>query len=115
MEGAVGPLLARLAQAELDDTPIIDAGCYVLLGNDDYLLRQIAAGETARARDYAAWLLGATRSYAIKIVNPGGVARWKAGGPGRAVPGLAHAVGSTPVHPPPTPPPLATPPPPPPP
>src|SRR5260370_33250339 len=95
MEGAVGPLLARLAQAELDDTPIIDAGCYVLLGNDDYLLRQIAAGETARARDYAAWLLGATRSYAIKVVNPGGVARWKAGVRERDVTGLDEVVGSS--------------------
>src|SRR5260370_24414626 len=110
MEGAVGPLLARLAQAELDDTPIIDAGCYVLLGNDDYLLRQIAAGETARARDYAAWLLGATRSYAIKIVNPGGVARWKAGGRERDVTGFHGAVGPTAVTPPPILPPLPGPP-----
>jgi len=73
----------------------------VLLGNDDYLLRQIAAGETARARDYAAWLLGATRGYAIKIVNPGGIARWKsgAGGPERNVAGLDDPVGSSAVTP----------------
>src|SRR5207245_973132 len=64
MEAAMAPLAARHAHAELDDTPIIDAGCFVLLGNDDYLLRQIAAGETTRARDYAAWLLGVTRGYA---------------------------------------------------
>ena len=67
MEAAVAPLAARHAHAELDDTPIIDSGFYVLLGNDDYLLRQIAAGETARAREYAGWLLGVTRAYAIKI------------------------------------------------
>src|SRR5207302_1553313 len=77
MEAAVAPLAARHAHAELDDTPIIDSGFYVLLGNDDYLLRQIAAGETARARDYAGWLLGVTRAYAIKIVNPGGGTVWK--------------------------------------
>src|SRR5260370_35483045 len=94
MAAAVAPPAARLAHAELDDTPIIDAGCYVLLGNDDYLLRQIAASEAARARDYAAWLLGATRGYAIKIVNPGGVARWKAGGRERNVTGLDNALGS---------------------
>ncbi len=99
MEAAVAPLAARLAHAELDDTPIIDAGCYVLLGNDDYLLRQIARGEAARARDYAAWLLGATRGYAIKIVNPGGVARWKGGGRARNVTGLDDALGSTAVTP----------------
>src|SRR5260370_5673397 len=99
MAAAVAPPAARLAHAELDDTPIIDAGCYVLLGNDDYLLRQIAASEAARARDYAAWLLGATRGYAIKIVNPGGVARWKAGGRERNVTGLDDAIGSSAVTP----------------
>ncbi|HYK82058.1 MAG TPA: formylmethanofuran dehydrogenase subunit A [Gemmatimonadales bacterium] len=99
MEAAVAPLAARQAHAELDDTPIIDAGCFVLLGNDDYLLRQIAAGEATRARDYAAWLISVTRAYAIKIVNPGGVARWKGGGTERNVTGLDDAVGSTAVTP----------------
>jgi len=103
MEAAVAPLAARHAHAELDDTPIIDAGFFVLLGNDDYLLRQIAAGETVRARDYAAWLLGVTRAYAIKVVNPGGVAVWKGGGGGadggRNVRGLDDAVGSSAVTP----------------
>ncbi len=99
MEAAVAPLAARQAHAELDDTPLIDAGFFVLLGNDDYLLRQIAAGETARARDYAAWLLGVTRAYAIKIVNPGGVALWKGGGGTRNVSGLDDMVGSSAVTP----------------
>jgi len=101
MEAAVAPLAARHAHAELDDTPLIDAGFFMLLGNDDYLLRQLAAGEAARARDYAAWLLGTTRAYAIKIVNPGGVAVWKGGGGGdrRNVTGLDDAVGSSTVTP----------------
>ena len=97
MEAAVAPLAARQAHAELDDTPLIDSGFYALLGNDDYLLRQIAAGEMARARDYAGWLLGVTRAYAIKVVNPGGVAVWKNGG--RNVSGLDEAVGSSAVTP----------------
>ncbi len=105
MEAAVAPLAARHAHAELADTPIIDAGCYVLLGNDDYLFRQIAAGETARARDYAAWIMGAAQAYAMKIVNPGGIARWKGGkggkggGAERNVTGLDDAVGSSAVTP----------------
>lgn len=97
MEAAVAPLAARQAHAELDDTPIIDAGCFVLMGNDEYLFRQIAAGEAERARDYAAWLLGAAGAYAIKVVNPGGVERWKAGG--RNVTGLDDPVGSSAVTP----------------
>ena len=104
MEAAVAPLAARQAHAELDDTPIIDAGCFVLLGNDDYLLRQLAAGDPTRARDYAAWLLGVTRGYAIKIVNPGGIARWKSGGGAggsadRNVSGIDDPVGSSSVTP----------------
>ncbi|HEU4642281.1 MAG TPA: formylmethanofuran dehydrogenase subunit A [Gemmatimonadaceae bacterium] len=76
-DAAVAPVSARDTHAQFDDTPIIDAGCFILMGNDEYLLRQIAAGERERARDYAAWLLGAAGGYAIKIVNPGGVELWK--------------------------------------
>jgi formylmethanofuran dehydrogenase subunit A len=78
-DAAVAPLLARHSHAEMDDTPCVDGGIFVLLGNDEYLLRQVAAGERDRARDYAAWLLGSTGAYAIKIVNPGGVEAWKSG------------------------------------
>jgi len=76
-DAAVAAVAARDTHAQLDDTPIIDAGFFVLMGNDDYLLRQIAAGERERARDYAAWLLRATGGYAIKVVNPAGVELWK--------------------------------------
>ncbi len=76
-DAAVAAVAARDTHAQLDDTPIIDAGFFVLMGNDEYLLRQIAAGERERARDYAAWLLRATGGYAIKVVNPAGVELWK--------------------------------------
>ncbi|HEX9279724.1 MAG TPA: formylmethanofuran dehydrogenase subunit A [Gemmatimonadales bacterium] len=99
MEAAVAPLSARHAHAELDDTPIIDAGLFALLGNDEYLFRQIAAGEQSRARDYAAWVLRAAGAYAIKIVNPGGVELWKRGAPPRNVTGLDDPVGSSAVTP----------------
>ncbi len=78
-DAAVAPLMARHSHAELDDTPCVDGGIFVLLGNDEYLLRQVERGERARARDYAAWLLQSTGGYAIKIVNPGGVEAWKTG------------------------------------
>ncbi|HET9271745.1 MAG TPA: amidohydrolase family protein, partial [Vicinamibacterales bacterium] len=41
-DAAVAPLMARLSHGELDDTPIVDAGFFVLMGNDEYLLRLIA-------------------------------------------------------------------------
>ena len=96
-DAAVAPLAARLSHAEFDDTPIVDGGFFVLMGNDEYLLRQIDAGEKDRAREYAAWLLGAAGGYAIKIVNPGGIERWKAGARDRT--GLDTAIGSTRVTP----------------
>jgi formylmethanofuran dehydrogenase subunit A len=76
-DAAVAPIMARHAHAQLDDTPIVDGGFFALLGNDDYLLRQIDAGERERAREYVAWLLGSVGAYSVKIVNPGGIERWK--------------------------------------
>ena len=78
-DAAVAPLLARHSHAELDDTPCLDGGIFVLMGNDEFLLRQIASGERQRVRDYVAWLLGATGGYSIKVVNPGGIEAWKSG------------------------------------
>jgi len=96
-DAAVAPLMARASHGELDDTPIVDAGFFVLIGNDDYLLRLIAAGERAQAREYAAWLLGAAGGYALKVVNPGGVELWKRGARDRV--GLDTPVGSDRVTP----------------
>jgi formylmethanofuran dehydrogenase subunit A len=92
-DAAVAPITARLAHAELDDTPIVDAGFFVLMGNDDYLVRLLDAGEGARAREYVAWLLGAAGGYAIKIVNAGGIEQWKRGIRDRV--GLDTAIGGT--------------------
>jgi formylmethanofuran dehydrogenase subunit A len=78
-DAAVAPIMARHSHSEMEDTPCVDGGIFVLMGNDEYLIRQVAAGERERARDYAAWLLGATGGYAIKIVNPGGIEAWKSG------------------------------------
>ena len=96
-DAAVAPLMARHSHAELDDTPCVDGGIFVLMGNDEYLLGQIEAGEQARVRDYAAWLLGAAGGYAVKIVNPGGVEAWKTGQ--RNVTGLDESVGGRGVTP----------------
>ena len=96
-DAAVAPLMARHAHSQLDDTPIVDGGFYVLLGNDDYLLRLIDGGEREVARDYAAWVLGASGAYAIKVVNPGGVELWKRGS--RAPTELDEPLGSSRVTP----------------
>lgn len=82
-DAAVPPLGARHAHEELHDTPVIDKGFFVLMGNNEFILRCLKAGETEKLRHFAAWLLGAAKGYAIKLVNPGGVEVWK--GTGRNV------------------------------
>jgi formylmethanofuran dehydrogenase subunit A len=96
-DAAVAPIMARHSHAEMEDTPCVDGGIFVLMGNDEYLLRQVAAGERDRARDYAAWLVAASGGYAIKIVNPGGVEAWKAGQ--RNLKDIDDPLGSTRVTP----------------
>jgi len=96
-DAAVAAVSARDAHAQLDDTPIVDAGCFILMGNDAFLHRLIATGERERARAYAAWLLRVTKGYAIKIVNPGGVELWKRNV--RHVESLDVAVGESAVTP----------------
>jgi formylmethanofuran dehydrogenase subunit A len=79
-DAAVPPLAARHAHEELQDTPIIDKGFYILMGNNHYIMKQLKANEPDRLKAYVAWLLNSTKSYAAKIVNPGGVEVWKASG-----------------------------------
>ncbi|NUQ63938.1 MAG: formylmethanofuran dehydrogenase subunit A [Pirellulales bacterium] len=76
-DAAVPPLSARHAHEEFADTPCIDKGFYVLMGNNHYVMRAIREGESERLRGFVAWLLGAAKAYAAKIVNPGGVESWK--------------------------------------
>ena len=78
-DAAIPPLGARHSHEEFHDTPVIDKGFFVLMGNNHYVLRQIAAREPEKLKAFAAWLLSAAKAYAIKLVNPGGVEVWKEG------------------------------------
>lgn len=79
-DAAVPPLAARHAHEELEDTPLIDKGFYVLMGNNHYVMKQLQADEPARLKAYVAWLLDAAKGFAAKLVNPGGVEIWKSRG-----------------------------------
>ena len=78
VEAATPPLAARHVLAELRDTPMIDSLFLVLLGNNVALFDLIRR-DPARVRDAIAWWLEATGGYGVKLVNPGGVERWKRG------------------------------------
>lgn len=79
MEAAVPVLSARHTHEELNDTPIVDKGCNVLMANNELLLDLLEKGEDERARDVVAWLIWAAKCYGVKAVNPGGVTAWKWG------------------------------------
>ncbi|MCE9563168.1 MAG: formylmethanofuran dehydrogenase subunit A [Planctomycetes bacterium] len=83
-DAAIPPLGARHTHEEFHDTPVIDKGFFVLVGNNHYLMDQLGRGEHERVRAFCGWLLHATRGYALKVVNPGGVEVWKQGKNGMA-------------------------------
>ena len=76
-DAAIPPLAARHAHEEFEDTPCIDKGFYVLMGNNHYVMKAIQDGEPARLQSFIAWLLSAAKGFAPKLVNPGGVEVWK--------------------------------------
>ena len=77
VEAAVPPLAARHALSELRDTPMIDKLFLILMGNNQVLFELIRQGEHERLKDAVAWWLEATGGYGVKLVNPGGVERWR--------------------------------------
>jgi formylmethanofuran dehydrogenase subunit A len=78
-DAAVPPLAARHTHEELEDTPIIDKGFYVMMGNNHYIMKQLRDGDPDKLRACVAWLLNSAKGYAAKLVNPGGVENWKSG------------------------------------
>lgn len=76
-DAAIPPLAARHAHEEFADTPCIDKGFYLLMGNNHYVMRSIRDKDPRQLEAFMAWLLGATRGYGCKLVNPGGVEMWK--------------------------------------
>jgi formylmethanofuran dehydrogenase subunit A len=76
-DAAIPPLGARHAHDEFADTPCLDKGFFVLMGNNQYVLQAIQRKEFARLKAFVGWLLSATKGYAPKLVNPGGIEVWK--------------------------------------
>ena len=77
-EPAMLPANARQAHLEMGDTPMIDKGAFVMLGNDDFFLRSLAEKKDfSFIKDYIAWTMHASQALAVKIVNPGGISAFK--------------------------------------
>ncbi len=76
VEPAMPMLEARHTHEEFMETPIIDKAAFPLFGNNWYVMEYIKAKEFDKLAGYIAWILKATKGYAVKIVNPGGVENW---------------------------------------
>ncbi|AEH06844.1 tungsten-dependent formylmethanofuran dehydrogenase subunit FwdA [Methanothermococcus okinawensis] len=76
VEAAVPPLLARHTHEEIIDTPQLDMAAMPVMGNNWMIMEYLKEENYEMCAAYVAWLLRATRGYAIKIVNPGGTEAW---------------------------------------
>jgi len=76
MNPAMPPLEARHTHEELEDTPMVDKATYPLLGDWWFVLEYLRDGMIEECASHVAWMMNATKGYAIKIVNPGGLEAW---------------------------------------
>ena len=76
-DAAVSPLASRYLHHEIADLPNLDAGFFVLVGNNHYVLEATSDGDSDQLDSFLGWLLNRTGAYAPKIVNPGGVELFK--------------------------------------
>jgi formylmethanofuran dehydrogenase subunit A len=80
MNPSMPPLEARHTHEELDDTPMVDKASYPLLGDWWFVLEKLRDDLIEECAAHVAWIMNATKGYAIKIVNPGGLEAWGFGG-----------------------------------
>ena len=76
MNPSMPPLEAKHTHEELNDVPLLDKASYPLLGDWWFVLEYLQKGDLEECAKYVAWMMGTTKGYAIKIVNPGGLEAW---------------------------------------
>jgi len=76
VEPAMPLLKARHTHEEFLDIPIIDKAAFPLFGNNWFVMEYVKQKNIEKLAAYIAWILKATKGYAVKIVNPGGVENW---------------------------------------
>jgi formylmethanofuran dehydrogenase subunit A len=78
IDAAIAPRMSPLAHLELSRVPIIDAGILALSGNEPEVLTAVADGSGELLRLRIGDLARRSGAWGLKLVNPGGVVRWKA-------------------------------------
>ena len=96
MVPSMPPLEARHTHEEMDDTPMIDKAAFPLLGDWWFVLEYLNQNRLDECATHIAWLMKATKGYAIKIVNPGGLESWGFGRNVRSIDDQVPNFGITP-------------------
>ncbi|MGN6133861.1 MAG: formylmethanofuran dehydrogenase subunit A [Aureliella sp.] len=69
---------ARATHCQLADTPLLDSGAYVVMGNEDWLLESLGRGlEQPLVEELVAWTVASSQALAVKVVNAGGINAFK--------------------------------------
>lgn len=79
MNPSMAPLEAKHTHEELNDTPMVDKATYPLVGDWWFVLEYVKTGNIQELAKHVAWMMAATKGYALKIVNPGGLEAWGSG------------------------------------
>ena len=76
VEPATPPIKTRHTHEELNTIPIIDKAAFVLVDSNWIALDLISEGSRDLLAAYFAWLLSATKTLALKLVDPGSDIVW---------------------------------------
>ena len=76
MEAATAPLVARHTHEELEDTPILDKGVFITMGNNHFIMKCIRDGKLEQARDYVACYWEQARASPLRLST---LEEWKTG------------------------------------
>jgi formylmethanofuran dehydrogenase subunit A len=76
MNPSMAPLGAKHTHEELNDIPMLDKATFPLIGDWWFVLEYLKNGDIEGCARHVAWMIGTTKGYAIKIVNPGGLESW---------------------------------------
>jgi len=96
VEPATPPIKTRHTHEELNDIPIIDKAAFVLVDSNWLTLDLIARGSRDLIAAYLAWLLYTTKTFALKLVDPGSDFVWVLTGKGIDIDGQIPIYGITP-------------------
>lgn len=99
VEAAVAPSAARQTHLQLDDTPAIDAAFLLLVANHQRVIELLDRGDEGAVVALIGELMYRTGAYGIKVVNPGGVAAWRADATRHAVETIDDTIAGTAVTP----------------